>query len=289
MNAAAVDEVKAAVDSLGIDVRSISAVAGGDISAAFRVECGDGRRLFVKCGEPGVLAAEATGLRALSDAAHTLIVPHPEAHFEAEEGLSFLVLEWLERVGPTEEYWASLGRGLAALHRTSLEQYGFHEDNFIGRRPQPNAWCSSWSEFFAERRLEPQVRMLKDTGAWESSWSARYAHLVRRLPELIPAQPLPSLVHGDLWAGNAMATVAGPAVVDPAAHYGDREVDLAMTELFGGFSPVFYAAYREAFPLDAGYARRRDLYNLYHLLNHLNHFGSTYAGSVDRALRDLGA
>lgn len=288
MNAAAVDEIRAAVESLGIDVRSISAVAGGDISAAFRVECGDGRELFVKSGEPGVLTAEAKGLKALSDAAHALIVPHPAAYCETEEGASLLVLEWLERVGPTEDYWVSLGRGLAALHGTSAEQYGFHKDNYIGRRPQPNEWCSSWVEFFAERRLEPQVRWLKDTGFWELSWSTRYANLCRRLPELIADQPLASLVHGDLWAGNAMATTAGPAVVDPAVYYGDREVDLAMTELFGGFSPVFYAAYREAFPLDAGYARRRDLYNLYHLLNHLNHFGSTYAGSVDRALRELG-
>jgi fructosamine-3-kinase len=197
-------------------------------------------------------------------------------------------MDWLEAQRPDDRHWEELGRGLAELHASTSESFGLPEDNFIGRLPQQNSSCKGWVEFFLNRRLEPQVRMARERGMWSPSWTPLYMSLQSRLPQLIPDSPPASLVHGDLWGGNAMATTAGPAIIDPAVYYGHREVDLAMSELFGGFSSRFYSAYKEANRLDSRYDERRDLYNLYHLLNHLNHFGGGYAGSVERSLRRYG-
>ncbi len=167
--------------------------------------------------------------------------------------------------------WAALGRMLATLHRQSGPRFGWHRDNWIGRSPQANAWADDWNEFWWTRRLEPQLRR-----------AGLAADFLRNA--LRDHRPAPSLLHGDLWSGNAGFIDEGPVLFDPAVYYGDREADLAMTELFGGFAPDFYAAYKAAFPLDAGYEQRKPLYNLYHLLNHLNLFGGGYRAQVEATL-----
>jgi fructosamine-3-kinase len=167
---------------------------------------------------------------------------------------------------------------LAAAHRSTGPRFGWQRDNYIGSTPQRNGWCDTWAQFWIERRMRPQLELAKRNG------------FDLPFPEssvLEHHKPAPSLLHGDLWSGNAGFTPEGPAVFDPAVYYGDREADLAMTELFGGFPREFYRAYNEAWPLEAGYQRRKHLYNLYHLLNHLNLFGGGYLAQVTGTLRLL--
>ena len=172
--------------------------------------------------------------------------------------------------------WPAMGRMLAALHRHTNDRFGWATDNWIGLSPQRNGWSNEWAEFFLGRRLKPQ---------------AAKCGLLDDLPDvrkiLEGHRPHASLLHGDLWSGNAGFTKEGPVIYDPAVYYGDREADLAMTELFGGFPDEFHGAYRKEFPLDAGYERRKHLYNLYHLMNHLNIFGGGYLGQVQSTLRRL--
>jgi protein-ribulosamine 3-kinase len=216
-------------------------------------------------------AAEADGLGALRAAG--LAAPEALCHGVAG-GEAFLLMEHLEMKGKAD--FAALGRMLAEAHRRPGPRFGWQRDNYIGATPQQNAWSEDWATFWRERRLRPQLLLAARNGF--------------KLPEtsldflLEDHQPQPSLLHGDLWSGNAGFTPSGPVVFDPAVYYGDREADLAMTELFGGFPPQFYAAYRESFPLREGYERRKHLYNLYHLLNHLNLFGRGYLPQVEATL-----
>jgi protein-ribulosamine 3-kinase len=217
-------------------------------------------------------AAEADGLEALR--------PHIRAPQVLDRGVkdgkAFIVLEHLDlrRSGD----YAALGRMLATLHRQTGPRFGWARDNYIGLSPQQNGWCDDWAEFWLERRMRPQL-----------DWARRKGFQLG-IPELTllkSHQPQPSLLHGDLWSGNAGFTVEGPVVFDPAVYYGDRETDLAMTELFGGFPAAFYRGYNEVFPLPPGYEKRKQLYNLYHLLNHLNIFGGGYLAQVKATLRLL--
>src|SRR5262245_18398887 len=168
---------------------------------------------------------------------------------------------------------------LANAHRKPGPRFGWQRDNYIGSTPQQNGWCNDWIVFWVTRRLEPQISLARDKGFDVSLPSTRMLESHR---------PQPALLHGDLWSGNAGFTAEGPVVFDPAVYYGDREADLAMTELFGGFPREFYRAYNEAYPLPGGYEQRKHLYNLYHLLNHLNLFGGGYLGQVKSTLRLLG-
>jgi fructosamine-3-kinase len=169
---------------------------------------------------------------------------------------------------------------LAHAHRKPGPRFGWTRDNYIGLTPQKNDWCDDWAEFWRERRLRPQIDLARRNGL--------DVPLVDPRTFLDEHQPAPSLLHGDLWRGNAGFTKDGPVVFDPAVYYGDREADLAMTELFGGFPREFYRAYNETFALDAGYEKRKHLYNLYHLLNHVNLFGGGYLGQAKSCLRLLG-
>ena len=173
--------------------------------------------------------------------------------------------------------WPAMGRMVAALHRNTSDRYGWETDNWIGLSPQPNGWSDDWAGFFWDMRLMPQLRR------------AGIAIDERKTKRILEGhRPKASLLHGDLWSGNAGFTPQGPVIFDPAVYYGDREADLAMTELFGGFPAPFYSSYRKEFPLEPGYERRKHLYNLYHLLNHLNLFGGGYRAQVERALGFLG-
>jgi len=271
-------------------ILATDAVGGGCIANACRMHTTSGD-YFLKWapGDAGsTFTAEGKGLAALADAADQLVVPRPLLAQDANvDSVGILVMDWLDEAPKDIAFWKALGEGLAALHAEDAgRDFGFESDNFIGRLPQKNAPLDDWGRFFVERRLVPQMVMARDGGRWQSGWTARFEELVRRIPDILDSHPKPSLVHGDLWSGNVLATNGGrAALVDPAVYRGDREVDLAMSELFGGFSARFYDAYKDAWPLEPGYPERRDLYNLYHLINHLNHFGSGYAGQVEAVLR----
>lgn len=200
--------------------------------------------------------------------------PEPLRH-GAHGGQAFLVMEFLELTGHGD--WAELGRMLARLHRNTGPRFGWARDNTIGATPQKNAWHDDWRTFFAECRLAPQLRLAEAHG-----FRLETKNILEALRQ---HRPQPSLLHGDLWRGNVAFTPEGaPVLFDPAGYYGDREADLAMTELFAGFPEDFYAAYNAAYPLDPGYATRKHLYNLYHLLNHLNVFGGGYLAQVEATL-----
>jgi len=244
---------------------------------------------FVKTADEAALPqllAEADGLRALR-AAGSVRVPEVISCGLAE-GRAQLVVERFDLRPLDRRSGATLGRALAALHRHDGSRYGWTGDNFIGDTPQQNGWHHSWPLFFAQRRLAPQLAWARQHGM-ERVLAERGEGLLQRLPALfLDYQPMASLLHGDLWAGNAGALPDGtPVIFDPAVHYGDRETDIAMAELFGGFPDSFYAAYREAWPLDSGYELRKPLYNLYHVLNHFNLFGTGYLGQARRMIDKL--
>ncbi len=274
----------------GSPVREVRPVGGGCVAGATRVDCDRGT-FFLKWGRGTVaesLAAEVDGLGTLEAATGGgLQVPHVLGH-AGEEGdqPALLVLEWIEAGVWTPGLLETLGSGLAAMHAVCGDRYGHGIDNFIGRLPQENGPAADWPEFYRSRRLEPQVREARLRGTWKTAWDRPFEALCRSLEERLPTHPVASTLHGDLWSGNVLASTDGRAVlVDPAVHAGDREADLAMTRLFDGFGDRLYAAYDEAWPRDPGWEDREPIYQLYHLINHLNHFGDAYAGAIERTLR----
>ena len=283
--AAVGDRLGAALGRRG-QLRSAGEVGGGCIHRAFRATDG-GHSWFVKVNDArraDLFAAEADGLRAL---AHTpLRVPQVICHGEAG-GDSFLVLEWLTLVAGAPRDYAELGRQLARMHALAGSQFGWRRDNYIGSTPQSNAADASWPRFFASARLAPQLALAGSNG--HAALCAKGEKLLQALPKLFGAHaPKPSLLHGDLWGGNAAFLADGtPVVFDPAVYFGDRETDLAMTELFGGFPEDFYAAYRAFAPLDPGYRVRKTIYNLYHVLNHANLFGGSYVAQAENMMDTL--
>ncbi|OGS97619.1 MAG: hypothetical protein A3H31_13290 [Gallionellales bacterium RIFCSPLOWO2_02_FULL_57_47] len=268
-------------------LRAATPVGGGSINEAYRLEGTDGSCYFLKLNEARhhpMFAAEAEGLNTIA-ATNTLRVPRPIAHGTATSH-SFLVLEHLELNSRGDA--KLLGEQLAALHRCSAPRFGFAQDNYLGTTPQPNAWADDWVAFWREQRLGFQLRLAAQNG-----YVGRLQTLGEKLLGALPAffagyTPRPALLHGDLWSGNHAFLADGtPVIFDPAPYYGDRECDLAMTELFGGYPADFYTAYRAAYPLDAGYAARKDLYNLYHILNHANLFGGGYARQAEQMMQKL--
>jgi len=270
-------------------INELTPVGGGCIANATRLSAEKGM-FFVKWGTHHVaktFAAEAAGLQALRVSGSPLVIPEVISIESGEQG--YILLEWLNQGHASTQSWEAFGRGLAALHRTSVQAFGFEEDNFIGRSPQVNTTRDTWPDFFRACRLEPQVQMAREAGRWPKEWNGWLDNLYNRLEMLIPSLPEASLVHGDLWGGNFMTLTSGKiALIDPAVYYGHREVDLAMTELFGGFKKSFYEAYWEAWPLEDGYSERKELYNVYHLLNHLNLFGASYERGVEKVLKRFG-
>jgi fructosamine-3-kinase len=265
-----------------------SAVSGGCIHEAWRWRAG-ADALFLKTSPAAhapMLAAEARGLAELASA-DAVRVPHVVAQGVAGD-LAWLALEWLDFSESSAAADALLGESLAALHRVRAHAFGFESDNYVGRTPQSNAWCADWVEFLRDRRLRPQLALAARQGA-RSALVDRGERLLDCVGVFYSSyRPAPSLLHGDLWSGNRAVTRAGvPVVFDPACYYGDREADLAMTRLFGGFGPRFYAAYVSAWPLDAAAGYRRDLHNLYHVLNHHNLFGGGYAAQAEAMIGAL--
>lgn len=262
-------------------VRRLTPVGGGCINQGARLETAGSASFFLKqnpSAPPQMFAREADGLRAIA------LPGGPRVPEPLLAGHDFLLLEDLRPAARRADYWTELGRRLALLHGHTAARFGFDHDNFLGSAPQPNPRTADGYTFFAEHRLGYQTRLGQENGLLESGEVRRLEALAGRLPELVPEQPA-SLIHGDLWSGNATTGPDGePAVIDPAAHYGWAEAELGMTALFGGFADEFYSAYLEARPLAPGWRERLPLYNLYHLLNHVNLFGRSYLGQLRQTL-----
>jgi protein-ribulosamine 3-kinase len=268
------------------EIKWVRKLSGGDINQAALINSG-GTNYFLKYhprASSDMFAAEAQALTEISELG-CIRVPSPIA-FGNDGSTSWLVLEYLELTskGPASR----LGEQLAALHSVGFNSYGWTRDNYIGTTPQCNTVGVDWSRFWRDCRLKPQFTMAQASG-FGRRLSDNAERLLESMDQLMDShQPSASLLHGDLWAGNKAFTQHGqPAIFDPASYYGDREADIAMTELFGGFETDFYSAYQAHTPLPDGYQLRRDLYNLYHMLNHLNLFGEAYLSRCENLVNGL--
>ena len=272
-------------------MREIERVNGGMMARAARVQT-DTETLFAKWSETaprGMFEAEARGLWALEEAAEVR-VPHVRW-----VGDSFLLLEWITpHPRPNASHHARLGRELARLHRHTttsfgVPAFGFERDTFLGRWRQPNAARATWPDFWRDSRLLPQVKWAQNEERLPRERRDDLWRVLEDVPKYLEGlESVPSLLHGDLWSGNFLIDEhSAPVVFDPAVYYGEREVEIAYAELFGGFRDEFFAAYNAEWPLQKGYERRRPLHQLLHALNHLNHFGEKYGPLVDRALGEL--
>ncbi len=279
----------------GAEVRSLTPVTGGDINEAHRAELADGRRVFVKThpeAPPGMFAAEAAGLAWLSEPDAVRIpsvigVHDPLEPTEGDDGPRLLVLEWIERAHANATHDEELGRALAQLHRSGAPTFGLERGtgNWVGAIAQPNANHATWGGFYAHERLDPLVVRATERGLLPGDARPRFGALYERLDDLYPAAEPPARLHGDLWGGNAMTDEHGaPVLIDPAVYGGHREMDLAMMQLFGGFSSRVFAAYDEVHPRLEGHADRVALHQLYPLLVHTLLFGGSYAAATLRAL-----
>lgn len=266
-------------------IKSHRSVSGGCINQGYSVSDGE-RTYFVKLNEAAkveMFAAEALGLKQMAQT-NTIRVPKPICWGIADNS-AYIVLEWLDLGAANTNSWQQMGRNLAAMHRAnSSKGFGWEQNNTIGSTSQINNWTTDWVEFYASHRLGYQFQLAKRRGGN----FPQQEQLLAALPQLLSHPVQPSLVHGDLWGGNAAFTAGGePVIFDPATYYGDREVDIAMTELFGGFPAAFYQGYNEAFPLEPGYEQRKPLYNIYHILNHFNLFGGGYASQANRTIAQI--
>lgn len=282
--------ITAAISEAGgkpVDPNTSRAVGGGCINQAYRLGAGSDY-YFVKLNGPDRLAmfeAEAAGLEEMANT-NSIRVPRPLCT-GVTGGQSYIVMEYIAFGGGGPDGAAEAGRRLAAMHRASRTDFGWWRDNTIGSTPQPNDPERDWAVFWGQRRLGFQLDLAARNG-YGRGLRDQGERLLADLPALMDHDPVPSLLHGDLWGGNMGFDEDGhPVIFDPAVYYGDREADIAMTELFGGFGGDFYAAYNQAWPLDPGYRTRKDLYNLYHILNHLNLFGGGYLGQAQGMMQRL--
>lgn len=265
-------------------------VSGGCINQTVRLSDGQ-QTYFVKLNQASMLdmfEAEIQGLEQLAKS-KTMKVPHPICSGTQGED-AFLVLEYMQLRSSGNA--AQAGQQLAEMHQTHADQFGWKRDNTLGSTHQSNDWMENWADFWRDRRLGFQLQLAAENGT-RGKLQQRGEKLLVMMDPFFDHAPSPSLLHGDLWGGNLAYTNQGtPVIFDPAVYFGDAEADLAMTELFGGFPANFYSAYRDVSPIDSGYSTRKTLYNLYHILNHLNIFGGSYAsqaiGMIDRLLAELG-
>lgn len=268
-----------------VSITQTDRLSGGDINKAYGLTLNTGHHVFMKANSKqnvSFFKAEAAGLSAI-EKTHAIGTPKilcTGTDNGEDVGYSFLLLEFIKSAKPKKDYWETFARDLAAMHSADVDdKYGFFADNFIGATEQINTPKERWIDFFRENRLEYQFK--KADSYFSASDRTKITKLLDSLEKFLVEPASPSLLHGDLWSGNVMCGADGKAMlIDPACYIGHAEADLAMTELFGGFPENFYSAYKEVRPLEPGYEERRDLYNLYHLLNHLNLFGPTYLTPV---------
>lgn len=276
---------------LDLHIETASPVSGGDIHQAYHLKTSQGS-LFLKTNHLTAAPMFQTEMNSLQTLAqtHSINVPEPIAT-GTFENQAWLLMSYLEIAHSGDDELR--GKDLALLHHQINEQkrFGWYENNYIGKTPQDNDWSSDWIEFYGQQRLMPQLLLAHKNGASNRLMDLG-SQLIDQLPKFFEHyRPEPSLLHGDLWGGNSGFLTTGEAVFfDPASYYGDRETDLAMTELFGGFSPSFYQGYQAVFPIDPGYQHRKALYNLYHILNHFNLFGGGYQtqalGMIEHLIHD---
>ena len=264
-----------------VEVLSQKPIGGGSINSALKVETNKGI-FFVKHNSkhsfPAMFEKEALGLKLLGESA-AIEVPEVITYDDIGDD-SFLVLKFIESGNKPADFWDEFAKNLAALHKNTNKKFGLDHDNYIGSLKQFNDWENTWSDFFREQRLEVQVKMARDSSLLDRSIVSAFERFYKRIDEIFPNEQ-PSLVHGDLWGVNFMVGNKGePIIIDPAVYYGHREMDLAMSQLFGGFSSEFYTSYNKYFPLEKGWQKRMDYCNLYPLLVHVNLFGGGYANSV---------
>ncbi|MGK7944754.1 MAG: fructosamine kinase family protein [Microcystaceae cyanobacterium] len=276
----------AQITETNFTVENYRSVGGGCINQGYAL-IGQGKTYFVKVNDPSqgaMFEAEALGLKQMFET-QTIRVPQPIC-YGVTERFSYIVLEWVELGRSQGNSWYEMGKQLAQMHKIkSVSQFGWERNNTIGSTPQINPWTDNWADFFADSRIGYQLKLAKRRGG-NFVKIGDFIEVVR--DSLKDRKPHPSLVHGDLWSGNASITQEGkPLIFDPATYYGDHEVDLAMTELFGGFSNQFYQGYESVFPLDQGYSKRKVLYNLYHILNHFNLFGGGYESQALRMMKQI--
>ncbi len=262
-------------------------VSGGSINNSYKIS-GQGRNYFVKTNSvnhAGMFAAEAEGLMAIVNS-RSILAPKPVCYGEFD-GSTYLVMDYLELGRGDKRSIDRLGEQLATMHRLNQSTFGWHIDNTIGSTPQINTPCESWPEFYGQYRLRYQIDLAGSNGH-HGQLIDKAHELLGYLDQLLSHKPQASLLHGDLWSGNYGICPHGvPVIFDPAVYYGDRETDIAMTELFGGFPPRFYEAYWHHYPEEAGYSVRKTLYSLYHILNHLNLFGANYAPRAEQMIAKL--
>ena len=271
-----------------IFVNSVSPVYGGDINESFAIELSDGRTMFIKTNRAGALDMFKAEERGLSAIRSTGTISAPEVVSSGISGdRSYLMMSYISGASGRKDFWESFAHSLADMHKADTSgfvpsgKFVFEIDNYIGSGEQRNTPEDSWIRFFTEHRLKPQFERAKRFFNYIDL--EKTERLMERIPRLLVEPETPALIHGDLWSGNYVTGDDGYAwLIDPAVYVGHPEADIAMTELFGGYDRRFYEAYRESGLLMPGYEERRDIYNLYHMLNHLNLFGSGYYGAVMR-------
>jgi len=285
--------IQKAVADVGLagEVESIEPLSGGCIHNASRIRLSDGRTLVAKSAGAGAAAQfeeEATGLNALADTGK-VVVPRALG-VTRDDSSAVLLMEHIESAPTSDDAWRRLGEDLADLHAVDVgDRYGFEIDNHLGSTPQPNGWMDDWVEFNREHRFGHQLRLAASSGKLNDREAQAVERLVERLDTLIPRRPKPALLHGDLWSGNALPTTGGRvAVIDPAPYIGDGWADIAMMRLFGGFAASCFDAYAARADDHDGVDQRVAVYQLYHVLNHVNIFGRGYAGQAMSILRRLG-
>lgn len=273
---------------LSLNNHTLKSVGGGDINAAYRLQA-DGIDWFIKLNRAALSAmftAEAKGLNEIA-ASGQIQVPKVVCHGQ-HDGQAYLVLEYVQLLAMRGNSARLLGQQLARLHKIQQDFFGWSIDNTIGSTPQHNRRDNDWVRFWQQQRLGKQLQFAAANG-YTGGLQKKGEKLLEKIPLFFNTyKPQASLLHGDLWGGNAASDSQGnPVIFDPACYYGDREADIAMTELFGGFSADFYAAYHGEYLLDSGYKTRKMLYNLYHIINHLNLFGSGYQYQAETMLDQL--
>lgn len=268
-------------------ITSNTPLSGGSINETFHIETTIGP-FFIKFNKakryPGMFSAEANGLAILEKAGCLGV---PKVLHSAETGnLAFLLLEYIDGAETVNNFWHIFGQNLARLHRHTSSDFGLDHNNYIGSLKQSNHKHPSWTEFLIMERFQPLVRMAYDSRLLDDQDARRMEMLYKKLPEILPVEP-PSLIHGDLWSGNYMVGADGnPCIIDPAVYYGHREMDIAMSMLFGGFSPEFYRSYNEEYLMEKGWEKRVELNQLYPLLVHVNIFGEGYSRQVKQILKN---
>ena len=273
---------------LGKGIIDFAKISGGDISKAYKLTSED-QKWFVKLNSnkfEEVFRIESDALQYLNSKS-SLLIPKVVA-LDSHQDVSYLILEYIDPVLPSKEFWIKLGSGLAELHRNVSANYGWHSENFIGSIRQSNVRSDSWSEFYSTNRLKPLFDKGLKSGIFNKNDERLYLSFIRKLADMVPNER-PALCHGDLWNGNFLSGLNGPYLIDPSTSYMHREMDIAMSKLFGGFEYSFYESYNNSFPLEPGFEERMDIYQLYYILVHAILFGGNYILSTKQILKKYGA